>query len=304
MDNGERFSILALDGGGTRGIYSAQVLAELEDRFDVPIRDRFDLIAGTSTGSIIAGAAATCVPMAEVVELFEKRASRIFPRKPLHFGFFGSRYSQKPLEEVLRDCLPDATMGEISTPLMVTGSDISTGEVQVFKSRYLADLSFPYVRDGDIPLVEAILASSAAPTYFDPVQVGGGLLADGGLWANNPSILAVTEAMSKFRRPVEQIHILSVGTGHSVNMYRQRRFWGIFTGWGHKKLISYFLNLQSQSSSNMAKLILGERYVRLDPEIEDWSLDGTAHLGNLKALAVRDFTHRSEDILKTLREGG
>ena len=304
MVDRERFSILALDGGGTRGIYSAQILAELEDRLGVPIQNCFDLIAGTSTGSIIAGAAATGIPLRDVVKLFEKRASRIFPRKPLHFGFFGSRYSQKPLEEILRDCLPDMTMGEISMPLIVTSSDISTGGIQVFKSRYLADLNFPYVRDRDIPLVEAILASSAAPTYFDPVQVGDGLLADGGLWANNPSILAVTEAMSKFRRSVDQIHILSVGTGHSVKMYRRKRFWGIFTGWGHKKLISYFLNLQSQSSSNITKLILEDRYVRLDPEIEDWSLDGTARLGNLKALAVRDFTHRSEEILKTLKEGG
>ena len=160
---------------------------------------------------------------------------------------------------------------------MVTGSDISTGEVQVFKSRYLADLSFPYVRDGDIPLVEAILASSAAPTYFDPVQVGGGLLADGGLWANNPSILAVTEAMSKFRRPVEQIHILSVGTGHSVNMYRQRRFWGIFTGGPQNK--SVLFKSSRSHRPTMAQLILGERYVRLDRRSRTGPL-AARHLGN------------------------
>ena len=301
MANEETFHILALDGGGTRGIYSAQVLANMEMRLGAPIRDSFDLIAGTSTGSIIAGAVATGIPLKEVVELFEEQAPRIFPSKRLRWGIFRSRYSQKPLEEVVRACLPDISLGEISTPLIITSSNVATGGVHVFKSRYMAELGLPYVRDGDIPLVEAILASSAAPTYFDPVQVHEGLLADGGLWANNPSILAVTEAISKFKRTIDQIHILSIGTGHPVNMYRGQRLWGLATGWGHKKLVSYFLNLQSQASTNMAGLILGERYVRLDPEIEDWALDDTKHLGNLKALATKDFTYRSEELLRTVR---
>ena len=183
----------------------------------------------------------------------------------------------------------------------MTSSNISTGGIQVFKSRYLEDLNLPYVRDGDIPLVEAILASSAAPTYFDPVYVGDSLLADGGLWANNPSILAVTEAVSKFQRSLDQIHILSVGTGHPIKMYRHRSLWGILTGWGGTKLVSYFLNLQSQSSTNMTKLLLKDRYVRLDPKIEDWDLDSTEYLGNLKALATQDLAHQGEDVLKLIR---
>lgn len=301
MVNDETFHILSLDGGGTRGIYSAQVLANLETRICTPIRDNFHLIAGTSTGAIVAGAAATGIPLEEVVELFEQKALHIFPSNRLRQGIFRSRYSQKPLEEIIRSCLPDITLGEISTPLIITGSNIATGGVHVFKSRYLADLGEPYVRDDKISLVEAILASCAAPTYFDPVQVGENHLVDGGLWANNPSILAATEAISKFKRTVDQIHILSIGTGHPPRMYSRKRQWGLATGWGHKKLVSYFLNLQSQSSTNMAGLILGERYVRLDPEIEEWALDDTKHLGNLKALATRDFTHRSQEILSALR---
>ena len=232
MDSGKQFHILALDGGGTRGIYSAQVLASIEKRLDASIRDHFDLIAGTSTGSIIAGAVAAGIPLEEVVELFEQQASRIFPRRRLRWGIFGSRYSQKPLEEIVRACLPDLTLGQISKPLIITSSNIATGGVHVFKSRYLAELGEPYVRDRDIPLVEAILASSAAPTYFDPVQVDESLLADGGLWANNPSILAVTEAISKFRRTIDQIHILSIGTGHPVSVYEHKSSWGLATGVG------------------------------------------------------------------------
>ena len=301
MDNDKHFYILALDGGGTRGVYSAQVLARMEDTLKVPIRDCFDLIAGTSTGSIIAGAAAAGIPLQDVVELFEEHTSHVFPKRGLRLGLLRSKYSRKPLEEVVRKCLPDVTLGEIATPLLVTSSNVSTGGVHVFKSRYLEELGEPYVRDRDVPLVDAILASSAAPSFFDPLQLDESLLADGGLWANNPSILAVAEAISKFHRKVEQIHILSVGTGHPAEMYTPSRSWGLATGWGHRKLVSYFLNLQSLASTNMAGLILGERYVRLDPEIEDWSLDDSKHLSNLKALASSDFTRRSDDILKMVR---
>ncbi len=186
-------------------------------------------------------------------------------------------------------------------PLIITSSDISTGGVHLFKSRYLEDLGEPYVRDGPVRLSDAILASCAAPTYFDPVPVGDSLMADGGLWANNPSIIALTEAVAVFRRPIEQVRILSIGTGHSVSLYDRHRLWGLMTGWRHRKLVSYVLGLQSQASTNMAKLLLADRYLRLDPVIKDWDLDGVQHLDSLKALGSRDFTHYSTEIEKYLR---
>ena len=202
---------------------------------------------------------------------------------------------------MIRSCVSDLTLGEISTPLMIMGSDISTGGVHVFKSRYLKDLGEPYVRDVDVVLSEAILASCAAPTYFDPVPVGDFLLADGGLWANNPSIMALTEAVAKFRRSIAQVRILSIGTGHSANLYAQSRLWGLMTGWGREKLVSYFLRLQSDASANMAKLLLADRYLRLDPDIEAWKLDDIKHLGNLKALATRDFALRGKEVMDSLK---
>ena len=301
MAQDSAFNILALDGGGTRGVYSAQVLACIEQETGAPVREHFGLIAGTSTGSIIAGAAAVGIPMAGVVKLFEKESPRIFQRRWLGSFHMRSKYSRRSLEQVIRSCVSNLTLGEISTPLMITGSDISTGGVHVFKSRYLKDLGEPYVRDGDVVLSDAILASCAAPAYFDPVPVGDFLLADGGLWANNPSIIALTEAVSKFRRLVEQVRIMSIGTGHSVNLYSQKRLWGLMTGWGREKLVSYFLRLQSDASANMAKLLLADRYLRLDPEIEAWKLDDTKHLSNLKALANRDFALHNGAIMKNIR---
>ena len=295
------FNILTLDGGGTRGIYSAQVLACVEKETGAPVSEHFDLIAGTSTGSIIAGAAAVGIPMSEVVQLFEKESPRIFQRRWLGSFHIRSKYSRRSLEQVIRTYVSDLTLGRISTPLMIMGSDISTGGVHVFKSGYPKQLGEPYVRDSDVVLGDAILASCAAPTYFDPVPVGSFLLADGGLWANNPSIMALTEAVSKFRRPVGQIRILSIGTGHSINFYSRRRLWGLLTGWGREKFVSYVLRLQSEASANMAKLLLADGYLRLDPEIEDWGLDDTKHLDSLKALATRDFALRSDAIRRNLK---
>ena len=299
--NGQAFHILTLDGGGARGIYAAQLLARIERSLDVPIAECFDLVAGTSTGSIVAGAGAAGIPMKDVVELFETESSRIFSRRLLGSPLFQSRYSRKPLESVVRSCVSGLTLGEISTPLLITGSDLHTGGIHVFKTGYLRDLGEPYFRDGDTLLSDAIIASCAAPTYFDPAPAGGTLLADGGLWANNPSVIALTEAVSKFRRPLEEVHVLSLGTGHSVNLYRQSSPWGLLTGWGREKLVSYVMGLQSQASTSIAELLLGDRYVRLDPEIENWRLDDTENLDNLKALANRDFTHRGEAIMENLR---
>ena len=246
MRSDETFNILALDGGGIRGVYAAYVLARLEDTLGVPVRECFDLIAGTSTGSILAGAASMNIPMETLVGLFENQAGRIFSRRRFSLSpFIRSRYSTHPLDRVIGEYVPEVTMGEVPTPLMITSSDISTGGVHVFKSRYLEDLGEPYMRDGQVRLRDAILASCAAPTYFDPRQVGQYLLADGGLWANNPTIIAVIEALSKFRQSLGKIRVLSVGTGHSANFYTPSRAWGLMTGWGGQKLVPYVLGLQS-----------------------------------------------------------
>ena len=272
-DENETFHILALDGGGVRGIYPAHILAKLEETTGRRIADCFDLIAGTSTGAIVASAAAIGMALDDVVELFEVEAARIFQKGRLfNFGLWNSKYSSDPLARVVRNVAQTQRLGEIATPLLITSSDVSTGGVHVFKSGYLRQLGWPYTRDGDVLLSDAILASCAAPSYFNPHAVDSYLLADGGLWANNPSIIALVEAVSKFECSLDQVHILSVGTGHSRTHYARRQRWGLLTGWGRQKLVSYVFDLQSQASTNMTKLLLGERHVRLDPEIEAWGV--------------------------------
>ena len=296
MDNTDTFHILALDGGGTRGIYTAQLLAKIEQAFGLRIRTCFDLIVGTSTGAIIAGAAVSDIPMQEIVELFETETPYIFRRRWYRIPLFLSKYPDQKLAQIIAKHLPATSLREIETPLMITSSEIAKSEVHIFRSNYSSRDSENASTDKDVNLRDAILASCAAPTFFAPKSVDNFLLADGGLWANNPSTVALTEALSAFGKEAREIRMLSVGTGHSVNMYHTRRGWGFITGWGGAKLTSYVMTLQSQASARTAKLLLKENYLRINPEIDFWELDTLTQLNNLKSLADRDFERYAAEI--------
>ena len=296
MENPRPFRILALDGGGTRGIYTAHLLSKIEETFAVRIRTCFDLIVGTSTGSIIAGAAATDIPMPEIVDLFESEAPYIFRKRWYRTPMFFSKYPKKRLAGAIAAHIPATPLREIPTPLMLTSSDLTKTDVHVFRSSYAEKLGVPCQSDTSVNLREAILASCAAPTFFAPASVGGLLLADGALWANNPSTIAFAEAVSVFGRTAPDIRMLSIGTGHCVNMYRQKRNWGFITGWGGPKLTSHVTMLQSQASAHITNRLLQENYLRLDPEIDFWGIDKVEHLDTLKSIAGRDFEARVAEI--------
>ena len=198
----------------TRGIYTAQLLAKIEQAFGTRISTCFDLIAGTSTGAIIAGAAVSDIPMAEIVELFETEGPHIFRRRWYRIPLFLSKYPSEQLAQIIAKHIPATPLGEIATPLMITSSEITKSEVHIFRSDYghrYSEGTPP--TDKKVCLRDAILASCAAPTFFAPKSVDNLLLADGCLWANNPSTIAATEALSVFRKEAQAVRMLSVGTG-------------------------------------------------------------------------------------------
>ena len=117
MNNTDTFHILALDGGGTRGIYTAQLLAKIEQAFGTRIRTCFDLIAGTSTGAIIAGAAVSNIPMQDIVELFETETPYIFRRRWYRIPLFLSKYPSEQLAQVIAKHIPSTPLGEIATSI-------------------------------------------------------------------------------------------------------------------------------------------------------------------------------------------
>ncbi|MBD2067229.1 patatin-like phospholipase family protein [Leptolyngbya sp. FACHB-671] len=301
------FRILAIDGGGIRGLYAAYLLKKIHEELNVDFSEYFDLVIGTSTGSIIAGAIAVDYPIEKVVLLYEVEGRKIFSPNSFSFsGFYKSKYSKKYLEIILNKALGSKTLSDIKkTRLVIPATDIANGQVFVFKSSYLDE----FVRDKNTKIVDAILASCSAPTYFDPNRVDNYLLADGGLWANNPALVGLTEAIGKLKISKDEVRILSIGTGVGSQYYEidgaENRNWGITNGWQGSKLVDSILNLQSISSENMTRLILGEnQYLRLNFSSDTkLSIDKFNILDSLKSRADQTFTYEVNKIRSFISQG-
>jgi len=183
-------------------------------------------------------------------------------------------------------------------------TDIGNGCVHVLKSGY----SNEFTRDNNVLVKDAVLASCSAPTYFDPHKLDHYLLADGGLWANNPALAAVIDAQHRLGIRQDDIQILTIGTGHSKTMYgiNASRKWGLINGWKHKEFISFILSLQSQSAMNYLNLQLRHDQIkRIDFESDlPLPLDDVSKMDDLITRADRDFTHESEAIRQFILNGG
>lgn len=294
------FKILAIDGGGMRGLYAAYLLKRIHEELNVIFSEYFDLIIGTSTGSIIAGAIAVDYPIEKIVLLYEVEGRKIFSSNGFSLsGFYRSKYSKRYLEIILNKALGNKTLSDVKkTRLIIPATDIANGQVFVFKSSYLDE----FVRDKNTKIVDAILSSCAAPTYFDPNRVDNYLLADGGLWANNPALVGLTEAIGKLKIDKDDVSILSIGTGVGTQYYEidgaENRNWGMANGWQGSKLIDTILNLQSISSENMTRLVLGDRqYLRLNFKSDTkLAMDKLDILDSLKSRADQTFTYEINKI--------
>ena len=176
--------ILALDGGGVRGILTLAILERMEavlrERSTTPgtfrLCDYFDLIGGTSTGSIIASGLALGLSAQELLELYRNMSTRVFRRPFWSFGIFGPRFSRGPLAAVLKEIIGDITLGsdKIRTGLAIVTKRADNGSIWILhnnpRGRFFAASSATggSTANGDIPLASAILASTAAPTFFRP----------------------------------------------------------------------------------------------------------------------------------------
>ncbi len=267
----KQFRILSVDGGGFRGLIPAHLLQKMEELWSIDWKNQFDLMAGTSTGAILTAGLATGVSAADLANLYQAHGKAIFARRPMSYfdrrGLFMSKYSNDELRMRLEELFGTKTLGEVPVPLILPTVDIGNGCVHVLKSQY--DTRF--VRDRDVRVSDAVLASCAAPTYFDPHIINDTYqLVDGGLWANNPSLVAVVEAHYRFGAHLKDIRVLSIGTGKSTSFYprsegkwkdlvrRKWRGWGLATRWQRKRLIDLILNLQSDNAHNTLCLLLGD----------------------------------------------
>lgn len=228
------YRVLSLDGGGTRGIYTAAFLDHLLGQYAARKRSGpldlglgFDLVVGTSTGAIVGCAAAVGVPMAHIVGLYREHGPAIFPHRIKGLlsaiyracaGGYYVRRGDKALKAALDAVLGDATMLDVfeqrGISMAIPSVYMSTHKAWVFKKTPKSG-----VRDDLYRLAEVCLASSAAPIYRSLAAIdapGGGdgpsqVFADGGLWANNPIMVGFTDALAN-ASPDQPIEIFSLGT--------------------------------------------------------------------------------------------
>ena len=241
------FKILSIDGGGIKGLYSAAMLAQLERALqerhrasgataEVPkLNHCFDLIAGTSTGAIIASGLACGKSAAEILTLYRTLGPAIFPDRRWfpRLGrwtrqmFLGARYSHKPLSLSLHAFLDGRRFSSAENYLVIPVTNMRNYTPRIFKTRHSEKN-----QDHNDLLASIAVASASAPTYFPlcpAPDVPNGLYADGGLYANNPTLVALIEAFrvfvgpSSLRNEFDEVWVLSLGNYGSPQGFR--------TGW-------------------------------------------------------------------------
>jgi uncharacterized protein len=204
------FKILSLDGGGLKGAFTASLLAQWETHTAKPIHDQFDLIAGTSTGGIIALGLAAGIAAREILQLYTDEASTIFPEKS--FGnlkhWMRVKHSAEGLERALAKYFGERTLGESLTRLVISAFYAKRQEIYLFKTPHHKRLRYDYKEK----LIDVARATAAAPTYLDPFTKESGLqLIDGGMFANNPVMIAVAEALGYLEIPQHSIKAVRIG---------------------------------------------------------------------------------------------
>ncbi len=272
----DRFQVLALSGGGYRGLYTAKILADIEDEIGGPIARHFDLIAGTSIGGILALSLALEIPAKKMVELFELHGSEIFKRRWSLKGILRAPYSGDELKMLLTgdDIFGNRLMGECRHPVIVPSISYTNGMPVLFKTPH----HHTFKRDHKHKLVDIAMATSAAPSYFPRYTFDNNQYVDGGLYANAPGLLAVHEANCFFDAAIENVYLLSIGTMSSRFTVdpRRNRAGGTYD-WGGinpsnmpKKLFGLAISVQESLSDHMLRHRLTEhRYFHVDDILTD-----------------------------------
>ncbi|HTZ80144.1 MAG TPA: CBASS cGAMP-activated phospholipase [Stellaceae bacterium] len=278
--------ILTIDGGGIKGVFPAAFLATLEQELGGPVADYFDLIAGTSTGGIIAIGLGLGFSAQHLLDLYKVNGAEIFPKKRLLTWkrLVRAKYTYAPLRRALVATFGEQRLGESRKRLLIPSLNLAAERVHSYKTSHHPKL----VHDYKLPVVEVALATVAAPTYF-PIHLSpdGLPYIDGSLWARNPLALAVTEAIGVLDWPRDQISVLSLGcTSEHLNVSWQKRISLGASYWG-ARIGDVFMKAQSSSAIATAHALVGEEnVVRISPDIGDrhFSLDGVENMPELEAL--------------------
>ncbi|MGJ0531834.1 CBASS cGAMP-activated phospholipase [Methylocystis sp.] len=304
---GKPFKILSLDGGGIRGIYTAEILRRCEESFcrGAPLARYFDMIAGTSTGGIIALGLGLGIPTAEIVGFYRDDGRKIFP--PLPDGFVGRLQSfirslngpklvHTELEEALKRRFVDHLLGESMTRLVIPAFMMPKTEIAVFKTDHHEDFSNDYAT----PMWQVARATSAAPTYLKGLEheESGQIFIDGGVWANNPIMVGLVDAVTDYDIDFDQVSVFSIGTGNAPFTLRKPDVFRGLIAW--REAIKAAMFLTTDNATAQAKLLLGpDRCLRIEPSEADSAIeldDYDTAFARLPDLAAEQFESKRAEI--------
>lgn len=315
--------ILTLDGGGVRGALTAQILENLERYLkekngdNLPLGQRFDLIAGTSVGAILALSLAMGKSAKETVEHWvgdgnakSGKIQQIFgkPKSFPRWFFLTEKHNSDALRDALQDWFEKRKLADLGRrpkhcQVLITSTALANPSLRTWKS----EIRPKYAGRADKMLADVAYASAAAPTFFRAQMKENfdSPNADGGLCANNPAVPAIVEALG-MGYGLDQIRLVSVGTGVPCGMpYDPNK---IGTGGGLRwllklkpkaiPLIELMMQAQSDLAHQQAKFMLKDRglYLRIDRQLKfPMTLDEIDKVNLLKAYA--DLTREDHDIL-------
>lgn len=264
-DEAPVYHVLALSGGGYRGLYSAAILRQLEEALGAPLARHFDLICGTSAGGLLALGLADELPAASLQALFEENGTKIFDsrtglRKLVGF-WTRAKHSADGLTQVLQSTFGDTTIGDLKHRVLIPAVNYSTGKGQFFKTPHHPSFEL----DHRLTLVDAALATSAAPTYFPIARNPRGTFVDGGLVGNAPGLFGLHEIRTFFPSGEHaKVRVLSIGTmTNGATMPGGASLDRGISQWGDS-LFSLVISAQESSVDYMLRHILKQDYMSLD----------------------------------------
>lgn len=301
--------VLSIDGGGIRGLIPAMVIAEIERRTAKPAHQLFDLIAGTSTGGILAMGLVAPGPDGKAayagvdgVAIYEELGPTIFSRSKRDIvhslgGVLHERYHAEGLVELLQSRFGELRLSDALTDVLLASYELSRSETWLFRSRQAKeDPAF------DFKMWEAVRSTTAAPTFFEPFQVADPLgnehiFVDGAVYANSPGLLAFGEIERHYFG--RDILVASLGAGGMTRtfVYDEVREWGA-AHWARPMLEIVLDGAAETCQRVMGELLGPERYFRFQQELTEASFA----LDNVKPANIQALKREGQRLIREKSE--
>lgn len=280
-----KYKVISLDGGGVRGYAAVKLLGVLTKKgLCEGLLDNCTLFAGTSIGAINACGFASGKTPRQMELFYRVHTEDIFNRTALKRIFaprslFVSRYENNGLLKALGEIFEDKKIKDCKTDLLVPSFDFSRGKMKLFD-----------YQDSNELLIDITARSTAIPWIFPLYEDEKGFWLDGGVGANNPVVLAITQLISKdfkYKADIEDITMLSIGTGNAQKAIEglTKKNMGL-VDWSMKSrlLADIVLDTPNELNDYTAKQLLGDRYFRLNLDIGHLRLDSPDTLGEIDRL--------------------